>query len=310
MKKGLIVFAISLFISFYGIGQITLFGDTTNVFKSAPTYTPWRAWGVNAFHAVAYPAAMSGLNNIWYQGYPKTNFFWRNDNSHWMGLDKVGHFTATYRIGQISSNLYSWAGVEFKKAAFIGSIVGFATISSIEIFDGNSSNYGASWGDLGANLLGASFLLYQSTWDDPYAINFKLFTSKSAFIRYNPQQFGGSRPKQIFSDYNGQTYWLSFGMKKIVPLDVIPDWLNIAVGYGADGLIGQTKNPQFTEDGAIIPNFDRYRQYYLSLDIELRKIRTRYPFMNAVLKNVGFIKIPFPTLEFSKFGVKPYLYYL
>jgi len=45
-----------------------------------------------------------------------------------------------------------------------------------------------------------------------------------------------------------------------------PKWLNVAVGYGAEGMVGSYYNP------SNLPHFDRYRQYYLSLDIDFTRI--------------------------------------
>ncbi|HZB11587.1 MAG TPA: DUF2279 domain-containing protein, partial [Chryseolinea sp.] len=47
-----------------------------------------------------------------------------------------------------------------------------------------------------------------------------------------------------------------------------------------------------------------YRQYYLSIDFDLRAIRSRSKAVNTLLFFANMIKIPAPTVEFSKDGVK------
>ena len=66
-----------------------------------------------------------------------------------------------------------------------------------------------------------------------------------------------------------------------------PSWLSVALGYGGDSMI-----PHTTEKA--------YRQYYLSVDVDLNKIKTKNKTVNAVLHTFGFLKFPAPTFEFSK----------
>jgi hypothetical protein len=80
--------------------------------------------------------------------------------------------------------------------------------------------------------------------------------------------------------------------------------LNVAAGYGADGMIGGYSNPPLADGFGNPLAFERYRQFYLSLDIDLTRIKTRSPFLKAALMAFGFIKIPAPALEFNKYGVK------
>ena len=42
-----------------------------------------------------------------------------------------------------------------------------------------------------------------------------------------------------------------------------------------------------------------YSQFYLSLDIDLVKIKTKSKFLKSVFSVINFIKIPAPTLEIN-----------
>jgi hypothetical protein len=82
-----------------------------------------------------------------------------------------------------------------------------------------------------------------------------------------------------------------------------PKWLNIAVGYGAEGMYGGYSNIGF--DKVKNQTFDlsrekRIRQFYLSPDIDLSKIKIRGK-TPAVLKALHFLKLkfPMPALEFN-----------
>lgn len=81
----------------------------------------------------------------------------------------------------------------------------------------------------------------------------------------------------------------------------MPGWVNIAVGYGADGMIGGHQNPKEI-DGMPAPNFDRIRQYYLSADIDFLRIQTRSKFLKTVFIALSWVKIPFPAIEVNSKG--------
>lgn len=53
-----------------------------------------------------------------------------------------------------------------------------------------------------------------------------------------------------------------------------------------------------------------YRQYYLSLDIDLTKIKTRSKFVKTLGFLANSLKIPAPALQFSTKGVhfKPFYF--
>ena len=55
-----------------------------------------------------------------------------------------------------------------------------------------------------------------------------------------------------------------------------------------------------TDDG-------RYRQFLFSLDIDLMRIKTKNKFISILSNVFGYVKIPFPTLEYSneKFKLHP-----
>ncbi len=89
-----------------------------------------------------------------------------------------------------------------------------------------------------------------------------------------------------------------------------PKWLNVAFGYGAEGMISGKPGYVYTYANGNTVEFERYRQYYLSLDIDLTKIKTRSHFLKTLFETFSFIKIPAPALELNKYGVKFHsLYY-
>ena len=62
-------------------------------------------------------------------------------------------------------------------------------------------------------------------------------------------------------------------------------------------------------DNQLLTNSNRYRQYYLSFDVNLENIKTNSRFLKTVLSVFNTIKVPFPTLEFSQKGCVFHLLY-
>jgi hypothetical protein len=51
--------------------------------------------------------------------------------------------------------------------------------------------------------------------------------------------------------------------------------------------------------GMIIPETERYRQFFLSLDVDWTKIPTRSLFLEILFKGLNIIKVPFPAVQFN-----------
>ncbi len=259
---------------------------------------------VVVIESVTYLSVMTGLNSIWWDGYPTTKFHTFNDNDTWLQMDKVGHGLTGYYVGVLGFESLRWAGVKKNKALLYGGTLGSVFLSSIEVLDGFSEQYGTSWGDVIANSAGTiMFIAQEVAWDEQRLL-FKYSYHQSEYIDVANGNLGENIVDNAISDYNGQTYWISGNIASFLDEDTkFPKWLNVAVGYGADGLIGASENPSHLM-------IDRKRQYYISLDLDLARIKTKSKLVNTVFKAFGFIKIPLPTIEFNEGGdVKFYTLY-
>jgi hypothetical protein len=261
--------------------------------------------------AAIYAASLTLLYQTWYKNYPQSSFHWIDDNQEWLQMDKVGHATTSAYFGKFGYEMYRWAGMDRKKAIWYGGSAGFVFLTVIEILDGFSAQWGASSGDVIFNTLGTTlFISQQLAWDDQ-RMNLKWSFHPTEFADHRPDQFGKSFIENMLKDYNGQTYWLSANIKSFLPKSArFPRWLNIAVGYGAEGMTGANSNPS-SYNGNVLPDYTRYRQYFLTFDVDLSKIKTRSHFLRFWLNGFNFIKIPFPALEYSnEKGLKfHYLYF-
>lgn len=246
------------------------------------------------------------LNQAWYKQYSSSSFHFFNDNAEWLQMDKCGHTFTTYQTGRLMMDAMEWCGASKKSTLLIGGLSGFAYMTAIEVMDGYSSGWGFSWGDMTANAIGAGFAIGQKALWKRQRIQLKFFYRASPYAQYRPDQLGSSFSERILKDYNGQTYWLSVNIYSFLrPESKFPRWLNVAVGYGANGMIGARYNNIVVEDEqGNTKTFERYRQLYLSLDVDLTRIRTRSKFLKTVFTCVNIIKVPFPNLELSQGRLK------
>jgi hypothetical protein len=253
-------------------------------------------------------ATLVGLSSIWYSDYSKTNFRLCNDNDQWLQMDKVGHVYSSYQLGRFGYDALNWAGVRKKDKLLYGATLGFAFLTAVEVFDGYSSEWGFSLGDVAANAGGTVLFVSQELlWNEQRIIpKFSFHTTPYASAR--PNVLGSNLPEQILKDYNGQTYWLSFNLHSFFKGSKIPKWANVAIGYGAEGLV--TGKDELVNT-IFFPQQERIRQFYLSLDVDLTKIPTKSPILKTVFSIFNTIKIPAPTFEVSgSQGVKfKYLYF-
>lgn len=250
---------------------------------------------------VAYGATLTGLSRLWYADAESQSFQFFNDNAEWKQVDKVGHFFSAFYFSYGTSRALQWCNVQPEKSDLIGSLVGFGVMLPIEILDGFSQNYGASAGDLIANAAGSAFFLAQSRLWNEVRIYPKFSFHQTRYSEFRSDLLGNDLTSEILKDYNGQTFWLSVDVDKFVKF---PRWLNLAVGYGAEGMV-YARDFQNIEAGYDMP----YRQYYLSLDIDLTAIKTRSKALNTLIFLANMIKIPAPTVEFSERGVKLHAFY-
>src|SRR5690606_7781752 len=250
--------------------------------------------------AAVYSLTLVGLGHLWYKENANQSFHFFDDNAQWKQVDKVGHFYSAFYLSYGTSQLLRWSNVPKEKAILPATLTGFLLLLPIEILDGYSSEYGASVGDLAANAAGAAFFLGQSlVWGEMRIIP-KFSYHATDFPAKRPEVLGDDFAGRLLKDYNAQTYWLSFDVDKFL---AFPKWLNIAVGYGANNMV--YAHDEVNE----FHGYDAYRQYYFSLDLDLTGIPTRSKALKTVLTVLSIIKIPSPTLEFSKEGTRFHVLY-
>lgn len=246
-----------------------------------------------------------GLNQLWYSDFERSKFHTINDNNEWLQMDKMGHIYTSYQVGKLGAQVLNWSGVSKKNQLIYGSTLGFGFLTAVEILDGYSQEWGFSWGDIAANAAGTGLFVGQELLWNEQRINLKFSFHQTKYAIERPDKLGEFFLEQVLKDYNGQTYWLSANLHSFFKENKIPKWLNVAIGYGADGMLTGLKDI----DSNLLTNIHRQRQFYLSFDVNLNKIKTNSPILKFIFNVFNVVKVPFPTLEFNKKGFVFHLLY-
>lgn len=252
------------------------------------------------------------LSQAWYLQYDEGQFHTFNDNAEWLQMDKAGHMWSTYNTSRLMMDAFDWAGFNRKQKLMIGGTIGFAYMTVIEIMDGYSKGWGFSYGDMAANAVGcAAAITQEAFWNEQKIfIKYNYHKSDIDYASYNPSVLGKNLSENLLKDYNSQVYWVSCSPFAFAKKDSkLPKWFSIAIGYGASGMIRghedfitytTSPNVQYTVE------FERIRNFYLSVDLDLTKIKTKSKVLKTIFTCLNAVKIPAPALSFNKYGVTGY----
>lgn len=233
--------------------------------------------------------SLVALNQVWYAPYSTEEFHLFNDSKQWMQMDKFGHAFTGYLITNELNRLHYWAAG--KRQPWVGAVYAMSYLSTLEIMDGFSSGWGFSGADMLANGLGVGLAFSQDFFFKRQIIIPKFSFSRTSYAAVRPEILGSTYTEQLLKDYNGQTYWVSLPVATFLKLPKRFHWICISLGYGCDAkLVGS----QDTWNG-----YNARRQVYLSLDIDCANLAPKHPKLNKVLTHLNWIKVPFPSLEFS-----------
>jgi len=250
-----------------------------------------------------YGGMLTGLATVWYEDNHWEGFHVKNDNAGWLQIDKYGHAYTAYVMGKLGMNAMRWTGAKRKKAIWWGGAYGFLFMTSVEALDANYSEWGFSPMDMVANASGSLLLIGQELAFKKQILTYKFSYHHTELAAQRPGVLGDTDLSRVVADYNGQTFWLSLNLRSVFKHQKhLPKWLNVAGGYGAYGMLSSENNPVIYHDGAILPPVERYRSYYLSLDIDFDQIPTRSKFLKSTFFFLNMLKFPLPTVEFNTLG--------
>lgn len=293
-----------------------------------------RLWFATGTGTVLYGASMIGLYKTWYDNYPLGRFHSFNDWQEWKQMDKAGHVLTAYQESRWIAGIARWTGVPARKSVWAGVASAQLLQTSLETFDGFSKEWGWSWGDVGCNLLGSGLFLSQELVWKEQRVSVKMSampvrysdapvlpvqpagSSASTTLQARADALYGTGPVNLFlKNYNTLAVWVSVNPRSFCGEKAgwLPNWLNLAVGMGADHLFAGkgytwqadkrctgTDCLQYRLDPLQLP---RTRQFFLSPDVDLTRIRVKGRFWKALLFTANLFKFPAPALEWRSGGV-------
>lgn len=270
----------------------------------------------------AYVVGSTWLYTSWYADYPRSSFQFFDDSREWRGMDKAGHVFSAYMQGAICYRGARWTGLSERKSILVGAISGGLFQTTIEVMDGFSSEWGFSVADLGANLLGTGLWAAQQLYWGEQRLAVKFSSHRQAYsaapisdplsstvVSYESRAYdlyGASSIERYLKDYNAQTYWLSINVASWLSEDTRwPAWLNVAIGYGADNMYGGFDNQWQDASGQMYDVSEerpRLSQFYISPDIDLSRVTTRWHWLNGIFHIANVFKTPAPAIEINTQG--------
>lgn len=333
MKRPLFI---ALFSFFACAGQPAQAQDTSRLsfWQPADTLHKTRFWLCAGGGSALYGAVSIGLYNAWYKGYELTSFHLFDDWGEWRHMDKAGHLFTAHMESTLAFKGALWTGMNRRAAMWTGFGVGMLLQSTVEVMDGFSAKWGFSLSDMGFNLLGSGlFLAQEAAWHEQRILMKTSYTeprydlepvysidgqSATTLLTRARELYGISYPERFLKGYNGLTVWASVNPAAFWPKPdrptFLPQWLNVAVGYGAENLYGGFDN-QWESNGATFRadplRYPRYSQFYLSLDVDFTRIPTRSHLLKTVFSVINWIKVPAPAIEYNtmgKFRVHPVMW--
>ncbi len=293
-------------------------------FENSPELNKRRVALVAGLQGGLYAAANTWWSTAWYSKTEKSKFHTFNDWGDFNNIDKLGHGMSCYFESKWTYDLFKWSGVKEKHAIWIGMLTGNLWQLSIEVHDGFQKKWGFSWGDMGMNLTGSLLFGIQQYWWHEQRVMMKMSSFPINYTkRYKDTEikqradklFGTSFAETMLKDYNAMTIWFS-----VTPGSFIKEKkqnfaraLQVSFGFGAGGMLGGYENRwskndlsgdnilDGTDPADIIDRSDieRYRRYYISMDIDWTKIPVKRKWAKTCLGIINIIKLPFPALEFN-----------
>jgi hypothetical protein len=213
-------------------------------------------------------------------------FHFQEDLHYGLWVDKIGHFYGATAMSYGIRKMLEWANVPERPALWWGSGGALLFQTYVEVEDG-CSTWGFDRVDFTFDVLGSAWPIVQY-----YAPALQSFNLK---FSYYPTPLLGSpggegfqgQKHLVVDDYEGQTFWLSMRVHDFLPegaKSFWPDFLCLAVGYGARDISGA--NP--------------YPVVFIAPDLDMTRL---IPRSSAFLKTLGealnFIHMPLPAVQVS-----------
>jgi len=265
--------------------------------------------------AVVHHIGFEYFDRAWYQGQKQDSIRWLND---WAGdtyanVDKAGHFMGGLFLSRTLITTYSWTGFRHRTAAALGTFTSFVALLEIEMRDAYFDQWGFSIPDFTANALGASVPLLHAYVPSTQVVDFKFSYWPSSLYLDNESRANANQPHTgyMIDDYEGMTFWMTLALNDVLSgraEEAWPDFLGVALGYGAKGLHGS--NVKSRGRHRAFKNLpDAQPELLLALDYDARFLPGKGYLWNHFKTQLNWIHFPAPAIRFYP-DLRFYLLYL
>ena len=244
------------------------------------------------------------MDRAWYQGRKQDHIRWINDWSGetYLSLDKTSHFMNGLFMAQSLTDAYAWSGFGRPWAALLGTLTSWAALLEVEMRDAHFDQWGFSIPDFIANTAGASVPLAHTLFPATRALRFKFSYHPSAL--YLDRKKRAAPPEQphidhLIDDYEGMTFWMTVAIDEFLrgrAEEVWPDYLGLALGYGAVGLHGS--NVKSKGPNKYFPDRpDARPEFFVALDYDTRFLPGQGRLWRYLKTQLNWIHWPTPALR-------------
>lgn len=245
------------------------------------------------------------FDRAWWQGKQQDHIRWLYDWSGdtYLNMDKGGHFMSGMFLAQTLTEAYGWGGVSPRLAALAGTLTSWGLLFEVEMRDAYFDQWGFSIPDFTANTIGATVPLIHTLWPASRALRFKFSYFPSALYLDRNQREAEHRPftRHIIDDYEGMTVWMAVSVDRCLrgrAEEWWPDFLGVALGYGATGLYGSnTKSKGRFKDPRYKNLPDARPELFVALDWDPRFLPGDNRIWRYFEEQLNWLHLPAPALR-------------
>lgn len=243
------------------------------------------------------------VDRAWYQGQKTDSIRWLYDwgGDTYVNLDKGGHFMGGLFMAQTLNEAYAWTGFSPRTAALLGTMTSWAVLLEVEMRDAYFDQWGFSVPDFVANSLGASIPLVHTLFPRSRAVRFKFSYHPSPLYLDHAERARTNRPHidHMIDDYEGMTFWATLALDDVLTgrsREVWPDWLGLAIGYGATGLHGS--NVKSRGRFKYYPDRpDARPEILVALDYDANYLPGHGPLWDYFKRQLNWLHLPSPAVR-------------
>lgn len=264
---------------------------------------PRRLVALGALGVTAHYIGYQYFERAWYQGEKRDRIRWLQDWSGetYVNVDKGGHFMSGLFMSSSIGQAFEWTGLTPRKAAVAGALTSWVLLFEVEMRDAYFDQWGFSIPDFVANTAGVSVPLLHAFVPATQAVGFKFSWFPSRLYRDYDARLAADLPRTRYAidDYEGMTFWTTFAVESVLrgrARQMWPDWLGLALGYGATGMHGSNVKSR-GRDRQYPDRPEAQPEIILSLDADTRYLPGKNEVWSLFKEQLNWLHLPAPAIR-------------